>query len=201
MPRTDQAPARDEAWLMAAEPEEPPRTARERRIARDNRTERVRSALRAASEQHGHHFFDELMTEEAGKLNFLAVGPPGAVAIVMRDESGLVSAAEDGELLLDGRPFDESPREQVDMLSDDVIARVAVAGGAVDTLICFSRAEVEYPDDLELMRGVCTVWTLALTLDPGDHQEFTPADAAELAEEVERIYGRPPFSRPAGTGP
>lgn len=186
---------------MAAEPEEPPRSARDRRIARDNRTERVRTALRAVSERHGYHVFDELMTGEAGKLDFLAVGPPGAVAIVLRDESGLVSAAEDGELLLDGRPFEDSPREQVDALGDDVIARVTRAGSTVATLICFSRAEVEYPEDLDLMRGVCKVWTLAWVLDPGDNEELTPADAAELAEEVERVYGRPPFARPAGTGP
>jgi len=51
------------------------------------------------------------------------------------------------------------------------------------------------------MRGVCKVWTLAWTLDPEDDEELTPADAAELAEEVERVYGRPPFARPAGTGP
>lgn len=185
---------------MASEPEEP-RTARERRIAKDNRAERIRSALRAASERHGYYVFDELMTDEAGKLNFLAVGPPGAVAIVVRDEGGLVSAAEDGELLLDGRSFEESLREQVDTLSDDVILRVARTEGAVDTLICFSRAEVEYPDDLELMRGICTVWTLAWTLDPEDNAELTPADVAELAEEVERVYGRPPFALPAGSGP
>jgi hypothetical protein len=184
---------------MAAKPEEP-RTARERRIARDNRIERVRSALRVASEQHGYHVFDEIMTEEAGKLDFLAVGPPGAVAIVSRDESGLVSAAEDGELLIDGRPFEESPREQVDALSDDVIVRVLRVGGTLDTVICFACAEVEYPADLELMRGICTVWTLAWVLDPKGDQQFTPADVMELAEEVERVYGRPPFARPTGTG-
>lgn len=169
-------------------------------MARDNRSERVRSALRAASGQHGYHVFDELMTEEAGKLDFLAVGPLGAVAIVMRDEDGLVSVAEDGELLLDGRPFEESPRAQVTELGSDVVARVDGAGGTVATLVCFSRAEVEYPADLELMRGVCKVWTLAWTLDPKDDEELTPADAAELAEEIERVYGRPPFARPAGTG-
>jgi hypothetical protein len=60
---------------------------------------------------------------------------------------------------------------------------------------------VEYPDDLELMRGICTVWTLSWTLDPEGDEELTPADAAELAEEVGRVYGRPPLARPAGTGP
>ncbi len=185
---------------MTVGPEELRRTARERRIDRDNRTERVRSALRAASEQHGYYVFDELTTEEAGKLDFLAVGLPGAVAIVLRDEDGLVSAAENGELLLDGRPFSEDPWAQVKELGSDVIARITGADGSVDTLVCFSRAGVEYPADLEFMRGICTVWTLSWTLDPEDNEERTFADAAELAEEVERVYGRPPFARPAGTG-
>lgn len=185
---------------MDIEPDEP-LTARERRIARDNRVERVRSVLRAVSEQHGYYVFDELMTEEAGKLDFLAVGSPGVVALVLRDESGLVSAAEDGDLLLDGRPFDESPREQVNTLSDDVISRVDQVGDTIATLICFSRAEVEYPEDLELMRGVCKLWTLSWTLEPEDQGRLSPADVAELADEVERVYGRPPFARPAGTGP
>lgn len=193
----DRSSARNEAWSGLEEP----RTARERRIAKDNRAERVRSALRAASEKHGYYFFDELMTEEAGKLDFLAVGPPGAVAIVVRDEGGLVSAAEDGKLLLDGRPFNEDPRAQVRELGSDVITRVGRTGGTLDTLICFSRAEVEYPDDLELMRGICTVWTLAWTLDPEDDADLSRADVAELADEVEQVYGRPPFARPAGTGP
>jgi len=185
---------------MDIEPDES-RTAREHRIARDNHVERVRSVLRAVSEQHGYYVFDELMTEEAGKLDFLAVGSPGVVALVLRDESGLVSAAEDGELLLDGCPFEESLLEQVNTLSDDVIARVAKVGDTVATLICFSRAEVEYPEDLELMRGICKVWTLSWTLNPEDQERFSQADVAELADEVERVYGRPPFARPAGTGP
>jgi len=186
--------------MPIAEPDGPPRTARERRIARDNRAERVRSALRAASARHGYHVFDELATEEAGKLDFLAVGPLGVVAVVMRDEAGVVSAAEDGELLLDGLPFEEDPREQVVELGRDVISRVDEAQGVGATLICFSRAEVEYPDDLELMRGVCTVWTLTQILAPEDDSELSPTDVAELAGAVERIYGRPPFARPAGTG-
>jgi len=182
------------------EPDGPPRTARERRIAKDNRVERTRSALRAASARHGYHVFDELSTEEAGKLDFLAVGPLGVVAVVMRDEAGVVSAAEDGELLLDGRPFEEDPREQVVELGRDVISRVDEAQGTGATLICFSRAEVEYPADLELMRGVCTVWTLTRVLEPEGNGEISPADVAELAEAIERVYGRPPFARPAGPG-
>jgi hypothetical protein len=176
-------------------------TARERRIARDIRTERVRASLRAVSEQHGYYMFDELMTEEEGKLDFLAVGPPGAVAIVVRDESGTVSAAEGGELLLDNRSFDEEPQAQVEALGKDVLARVSGSRNTLDTLVCFSRAEVEYPEDLELMRGVCKLWTLSWTLEPEDRERLSPADVAELADEVERVYGRPPFARPAGTGP
>lgn len=163
--------------------------------------ERVRASLRAVSEQHGYYVFDELMTEEEGKLDFLAVGPPGAVAIVVRDESGTVSAAEDGELLLDSQPFDEDPQMQVETLGNDVLARVSGTRNTLDTLICFSRADVEYPDDLELMRGVCKLWTLSWTLEPEDQEQLSTADVADLADEVERIYKRSPFARPAGTGP
>lgn len=176
-------------------------TARERRIARDIRTERVRASLRAVSERHGYYMFDELMTEDEGKLDFLAVGPPGAVAIVVRDESGTVSVTEDGELLLDNRPFDEDPQVQVEALGKDVLARVSGSRNTLDTLVCFPRAEVEYPENLELMRGVCKLWTLSWTLEPEDQGRLSPADVAELADEVERVYGRPPFARPAGTGP
>lgn len=208
MPRREHAGNRESSRKRTREDEgladigyERPSNAREHRIARDNRAERVRLTLRASSEQHGYYVFDELMTEEAGRLDFLAVGPLGVVAVVMRDDEGIVSVTQDGELLLDSRPFDDDPRAQVEELGKDVVARVDNADGLVATLICFSRAEVEYPENLELMRGVCKVWTLSWTLDPKDQEQLSPADVAELADEVERVYGRQPFARPAGTGP
>ena len=186
---------------MSIRHEEQLRTARERRIARDNRRDRVRSTLRAISAQCGYHIFEHLMTEEAGSIDFLAVGPVGAVVVTVRDEEGVVSISEDGEMLLDHRTFEDDPRRHVDELADDVIARIQRTDGTALTSICFTRAEVEYPGNLEPARGVCTIWTLAWPFGDQDDKRLTSADVAELAEEVERVYGRLPFARPAGTGP
>lgn len=141
------------------------------------------------------------MTEDAGAIDFLAVGPIGAVIVIVREEEGVVSVAENSELLLDQRLFEDDPRRHVNELADDIIGRVPKANGTAHTQICFTRAEVEYPEDLKLMRGVCTVWTLPWPFADQVEEELTPADVAELAEEVEQIYGRPPFACPAGTGP
>lgn len=186
---------------MTIEPEEPPRTAREHRIARDNRKDRIRSTLRAVSEQHGYYIFENLMTEEAGAIDFLAAGPTGIVVVIVRDEDGVVRVTQDGILLLDSRPFEDDPRQHVDELADDVITRVQKANGTALTQICFARAAVEYPQDLGPMRGICTTWTLAWPFSDQGEDELTHADVEELSEEVERVYGRPPFARPARTGP
>ena len=200
LPREDRRSSRDETQSAAAKSEETTLTARERRIAKDTRRDRVRSVLRAVSRQYGYHIFENLMTEESGAIDFLAAGPIGAIVLSVRDEEGVVSVAEDGQLLIDRRSFEDDPRRQVNELADDVVARIPKADGAAHTQICFTRADVEYPDDLETMRGVCTVWTLAWPFGDQGGKELTPADAAEIAEEVEHVYGRPPFARPAGTG-
>jgi hypothetical protein len=141
------------------------------------------------------------MTEESGAIDFLAVGPLGTVVVIVRDEEGVVSAAEDGELLLDRRPFEEDPHQHVNELADDVIERVPKANGIALTQICFTRAQVEYPEELGPLQGVCTTWTLAWPFDDRSEEERSHADVTALAEEVERVYGRPPFARPARTEP
>ena len=60
---------------------------REERIERARRKDLVRTALRSAA-AHGYYIFDELLTEEAGMIDFLAVGPVGACVVVVRDEPG-----------------------------------------------------------------------------------------------------------------
>ena len=199
--RGNRRSSRDEKRLTAAKSEEQRLTARELRIARDNCRDRVRSVLGAVSEQYGYHVFENLVTEESGAIDFLAAGPIGVVVLIVRDEEGIVSVAEDGELLIDNCPFEDDPRQQVNELADDTVARISKADGIAHTQICFTCADVEYPDDLEPMRGVCTVWTLAWPFDNQSEEDLTPAETAELAEEIERVYGRPPFARPAGTGP
>ncbi len=159
----------------------------------------MRSALRSAA-AHDYYVFDELMTEEAGMIDFLAVGPVGACVIVVRDERGIVTADVDGTLYLDGRHFEDDPNRQAEDLVDDVNAELADTGVHAYHVICFTRAELYYlGEDREVLKGVCPTWDLALAFAEAT-DEYPPADVAELAEEVERIYGRPPFVRPAGTG-
>jgi hypothetical protein len=175
-------------------------SAREKRIAGAERRELVRSALRSAAAR-GYYVFDELMTEEAGMIDFLAVGPVGTCVIVVRDEEGNVTADVDGTLYLDGRHFEDDPNRQAEDLVDDVNAKLADTGAHAYHVICFTRADLYYlGEDREVLRGVCPTWDLALAFAEAT-EEYSPADVAELAEEVERAYGRPPFVRPAGTGP
>ena len=79
-------------------------SARERRIVRAERRDLVRAALRSAA-AHGYYVFDELMTEEAGMIDCLTIGPVGACLVIVRDEAGDVTADVDGALYLDGRLF------------------------------------------------------------------------------------------------
>lgn len=46
-------------------------SARDRRLARDDERERVRAALKFAA-HYGYYVFDELVTEHAGTLDYLA---------------------------------------------------------------------------------------------------------------------------------
>jgi hypothetical protein len=78
-------------------------SARERRIARADRWELVRSALRSAA-AHGYYIFDALMTTEAGMIDFLAVGPVGTCVVVVRDAEGHVAADVAGTLYLTAAP-------------------------------------------------------------------------------------------------
>src|SRR5215217_6132524 len=97
-----------------------PKTARERRIARAKDIEHVRLAL-SSTARHGYYVFDEIITEEAGSLDFLAVGPLGVVVIPVRSDEGCVSSgrAED-EILLDGEPFKDDPFRQARELTEEI---------------------------------------------------------------------------------
>ncbi len=179
--------------------ERPRPSAREERIARGERREFVRSALRSAT-IHGYYVFDELMTQEAGMIDFLAVGPVGGCVVVVRDEEGDVTADVDGTLYLDVRRFADDPHRQVEELVRDVNAKLEDTGAQVYQVICFTRAELYYlgddPDDV--LKGVCPTWDLSLSFAEAP-EEHTPADVAALAERVRDAYGRPPFVTPAGT--
>lgn len=175
-----------------------PSSARDERIARAERKERVRSALRSAA-AHGYYVFDELMTAGAGMIDFLAVGPVGTCVVAVRDEEGNVTADVDGTLYLDGRRFADDPNGHAEDLVDDVNERLSGTSGHIYHIICFTRAELYYlgEDPGEALKGVCPTWDLPLSFAeaPKDH---TPADVEEFADRVCEAYGRPPFVVPEG---
>lgn len=157
----------------------------------------MRSALHSAA-AHGYYVFDELMTEEAGMIDFLAVGPVGAVVVVVRDEKGNVTADASGTLYLNGWRFEDDPKRQADELGDDVDAKLEFAGVETRNVVCFTRAELYYlGEDQEVLRGVSPTWDLPLAFAEAS-EEYSPADVAELADRVREAYGRPPFVTPKG---
>lgn len=174
-------------------------SARHERIARAERREHVRLALRSAA-AHGYYVFDELMTEEVGMIDFLAVGPVGAVVIVVRDEPGEVTGDVDGALYLDARPFADDPRREATEQAKDVNTKFEGTGAEAFHVVCFTRAELYYVgDDRDVLRGVCPTWDLPLTVEEAEH-EHTPADVEELADRIRAAYGRPPFVVPEEGG-
>lgn len=169
---------------------------REERIERARRKDLVRTALRSAA-THGYYIFDELMTEEAGMIDFLAVGPVGACIVVVRDEPGEVTADVDGTLYLDGSRFEDDPKRQAGELEDEVTMQIEGTGAQCYDIICFTRAELFYlGDDPEaVLKGVCPIWDLPLSFADAE-QNHTEADVAELADHIREVYGRPPFVVP-----
>ena len=176
--------------------ERPRLSARERRIACDERREHVRLALRSAA-VHGFYAFEGLMTEEAGMIDFLAVGPLGTCVVVVRDEKGNVTADVDGTLYLDGQRFEDDPLRQAGDLAADVNVKLEGTGAHCYDVICFTQADLYYlgDDPDAVLKGVCPTWDLPLSFSDAP-REHTPADVAEMADRVREVYGRPPFVVP-----
>lgn len=180
---------------MQVDDDTKPQNARDRRLARDDERERVRAALRFAA-HHGYYVFDELVTENAGTLDYLAVGPPGATAVIVREDEGIfIAEPYTHEWFINGYHFEDNPRQQADEMTDDIVARLTRKDVPVDFYICFTRAEIRYSRNPEAYKGVTRLWTLPRGFERGE-AEFNPADVAEIADDVERIYGRPPFVKP-----
>jgi hypothetical protein len=137
------------------------------------------------------------MTEDAGMIDFLAVGPVGACVVVVRDEPGTVTADVDGTLYLEGRRFEDDPKRQAGDLEDDVNRKLEGTGVQCYDIICFTRAELFYlgNDPDAVLKGVCPIWDLPLSFSEAD-ENHTPADVTELADHVREVYGRPPFVVP-----
>ena len=155
----------------------------------------MRLALRSAA-ANGYYVFDELMTDEAGMIDFLAVGPVGGCVVVVRDEPGTVTADVDATLYLNTQPFDEDPKRQGAELADDVNRKFERASVNCFYVVCFTRAELAYlGDDDEVLHGVCPTWDLPLTFSEAA-KDLAPSDVDNLADLVREAFGRPPFVVP-----
>ncbi len=155
----------------------------------------MRSALRSAA-AHGYYVFDELITESAGMIDFLAVGPVGACIVVVREEEGHLTADVEGALYLNGRPFEDDPKRQAEELCDDVDTKLGLDPLTTRSLICFTRADLYYRgEDQDVLRGISPTWDLALAFAEAP-EEHTAADVADLADRIRGAYGRPPFVVP-----
>lgn len=156
----------------------------------------MRTALRSAA-AHGYYVFDELMTENADIIDFLAVGPVGACVVVVRDEAGDVTADVDETLYLDGHCFEDDPNQHAEDLSRDVNVKLGGTGAHCYDIICFTRAELFYlgDDPDAVLKGVCPIWDLPLSFADAE-ENHTPADVAELADHIREVYGRLPFVVP-----
>lgn len=169
---------------------------KDERIARSERWELVRAALRSSA-AHGFYVFDELITEEAGMIDFLAIGPSGACVIVVRDEEGEVTADEYGTLYLNHRRFKDDPRDQASELCDDVDAKLGSGLKRIQNIICFTRADLFYlGDDQDVLKGISPVWDLSLAFANAT-EECSIGEVYEMASQIRKVYGRPPFVRPA----
>lgn len=182
---------------MQCDDETKHQSARDRRLARDDERERVRAALKSTS-NYGYYVFDELVTQDAGTLSYLAVGPPGATAVTVRDDEGIVVPDPYSYVLyLDGYPFEDDPRQQRTEQADDVIARLTRGDVPVGSMTCFTRAELRDCFNPDANRGTASIFGLALMFGRDDEEEiFNPAEVGEIADDVQRIYGRPPFVKP-----
>ena len=177
-----------------------PRTRQEKRLALAREKQMVRSALLSTA-WHGYYVFDELITEEAGIIDFLAVGPLSACAVLPRSERGYINLdLESDKLLLDGQSFEEDPHEEASGLVDDVDMRVFEHTYNTRFLICFLYAELELDEHNLVPHGTTPIWELPWALDPEGEENLNPADIEEIVEKVQAVYGRPPIIRPEMAG-
>lgn len=168
---------------------------REQRINRQTDYERVRSALRAGA-ANGCYVFDALMTDEAGLLDYLVVGPDGISAIVVRSEHGDVKADPDThELSIIRSPFEDDPRRQVKDQLEDVERKLSRTDVPTFFVMCFTRAEIQDSGNPEANRGLYQTWGLPKIFKEKE-AVLGPEDVDDLARSIESIYARPPFVRP-----
>ena len=130
-------------------------------------------------------------------IDFLAIGPSGACVIVVRDEEGEVTADEYGTLYLNHRRFRDDPRDQVAELCDEVDIKLGFSSKDTRSIVCFTRAKLFYlGEDQDVLKGICPVWDLSLAFADAP-EECSIGEVYEMASQIRKAYGRPPFVRPA----
>lgn len=180
--------------------EDIPRTQREKRLALAREKQMVRSALMSAA-RHGYYVFDELITDDAGIIDFFAVGPLTACAVLVRSDRGYISWDKGrNKLLIDGRDFEDDPHQQASGLVDDVDRKVFGNDYSIRFLICFMNTEFEVDENRLPPYATTPVWELPWALDPEGEENLNRARIEEIVEKVQEVYGRPPIIRPEMAG-
>ena len=170
---------------------------RERMIDFVRHKEHVRLVL-SSIVPHDYYVFDGIITENAGLLDYLAVGPLGVVVIIVRYDEGCVGFGRDeNEILLDGKPFEDDPFSQAAELVEEISANLLGGDVEITGIVCFPRADFEVDENRKPPLGTTPVWELPWALDPeGEEKTLTPADVEEIAEKIQKVYGRPPIVTP-----
>ncbi len=165
-----------EAWRRTSE------ETRRRRIAHAERRERVRSAIGPLARE-GYYAFEDLLTDEAGAVDQLLVGPNGVHAVVVRsdrgavwrrhserryylDPSGGTTEAATGATIYSGRPFEEDLEQMVVALTADLRRKLFGGVGPVFHQLCFTEAQLAFGADPDCPHGgtppdLTTVWHMA----------------------------------------
>lgn len=172
-------------------------TTRDERLTRDREKGYIRLALGSVAE-HGYYVFDEVLTESAGMLDYLALGPPGIIAILVRFDEGYVSRMRNSSgVLLDGKLFDDDPLQQLGEIALQLSESLTDGDLGIDGIVCLTRATFELDEERKPPLPTTPIWELPKALDPtGEEEQFTPADIEEIAEKIQRVYGRPPIVTP-----
>jgi hypothetical protein len=170
-----------EAWRRTSE------ETRRRRIAHAEGRERVRSAIRPLARE-GYYAFEDLLTDEAGAVDQLLVGPNGVYAVVVRSDRGAVwrrhserryyldpsggaiDAAIGATIYSAGRPFEEDLEQVVAALTADLRRKLfgggEPGGGPVFHQLCFTEAQLAFGADPDCPHGgtppdLTMVWHMA----------------------------------------
>jgi len=195
--------------------------ARAVRISRARGREKMRSALLPLP-AHGYFVFEDLLTDGAGAVDFLAVGPGGIHYAALVPHEGSVWRREEDDRLYWGResvlldaetderdwyggPFEEDLDAMIRALGEDVASKVyGGEGGSLFPYLCFTEARLHVSGGKH-PRGVVSVWDLAYQISLTDltgygRHNLPPEEVERFAAVIEEAYGRPPWLVPEPHG-